>query len=155
MANYLLAITPHEIQDQDYPSAFVRMMGCNAAYDGVSWNGTVSFLKVQVGSLWSSLVKMNEESVLDNGSLTVVWSVDPFDHLKDRDRQQYQLHFKEIIGIVRRWAEDLGSEPGGGLYFDGDVCWILEGTDTLGLSADFSGVKRSRFTLINGAKGAD
>ena len=153
MANYLLAITPHEILDQDYPRAFVQMMGCNAAYDDVSWNGTVSFFKAQVGSLWSSLVQMNDQSVPDNSSLTVVWSVNPFDHLEDRDRKQYQLNFEEIINIVGGWAKDVGSVPGGGLYFDGDVCWILEGADTKGLSSDFSTVKRSRFTLINGAKG--
>lgn len=155
MSNYLLAITPHPIADQDYPKAFTRMMACNAAYDDITWNGVVSFAKVQVGSLWSSLMQMNDEAVADNGSLTVVWSVNPFDHLQDRNREQYLLHRQSIIEIVDTWASELGSVRGYGLLFDGDVCWILDGADTVGLTTDFSSAKRSRFTLIKGAKGAD
>lgn len=153
MANYLLAITPNEIRDEDYSKAFTRMIGCNAAYDNVRWSGMVSFFKVQVGALWSSLMQMNDQSVPDNGSLTVVWSVNPFDHLEDRYRKQYELHFEEITKIVSSWAEELGCIPSGGLYFDGDVCWVMEGANTKLLTSDFSNVKRSRFTLINGAKG--
>lgn len=154
MSNYLLAITPHPIADQDYPRAFTRMMACNNAYDDITWNGIVSFAKVQVGSLWSSLMQMNDEAVADKGSLTVVWSVNPFDHLQDLNRKHYLLHRQSIIEIVDTWASELGSMRGDALLFDGDVCWILEGADTDGLTADFSSAKRSRFTLIKGTNGA-
>ncbi|MGN7444264.1 MULTISPECIES: hypothetical protein [Pseudomonas] len=152
MSTYLLAITPHQIADQEYPEAFTRMISCNAAYDDIAWNGIVTFAKTQIGSLWSSLMQMNDEAVADNGSLTVVWSVNPSDHLQDRDRVQYLLHRQSIIEIVDSWAAELGSVRRDGLYFGGDVCWILEGADTAGLMADFSSTKRSRFKLIKSTK---
>ncbi|MFL1449224.1 hypothetical protein ACI77O_12585 [Pseudomonas tritici] len=151
MSNYLLAITPHPIENHDYDEAFVEMMACNAAYDGIAWNGMVTFAKVQVGSLWSSLIQMNDQAVTDNGSLTVVWSVNPFDSLQDRDREQYLLHHADIVKIVDTWAAELGTSRGDGLLFNGDVCWILENADTDGLTSDFASAKRSRFSLIQGA----
>lgn len=155
MPTYLLAITPEPIPDEDYPKAFFRMIGCNPDYKDTAWNGTLTFFKVQVGSLWASMIQMNDETVRDNGTVTVVWTVNPFDPLQDQDHQIYHRYRSEIVKYVDSWAIELGSSRGDGFYYQGDVSWYLKQADTALLTSDFANASRARFRVINGSRSDD
>lgn len=152
MPNYLLAITPEPIADSDYSEAFCSLIGCNNAYDGIGWNGVITFAKCQVGGLWTSLIQMNDEAVPDNQTLTVVWSPDPLNDLRDPNRLAYLMHRTAIISIVDDWATEIDSIRGDALFFNGDVCWILDNAKTDLLTSDFANNRRSRFKLIDGSR---
>lgn len=58
MSTYLLVLTPQPIPDCDYPKVFTHLIGCNPAYDGLTWNGTCRFFKPQGEDFWPSLIQM-------------------------------------------------------------------------------------------------
>ena len=91
---------------------------------------------------------MNDESVRDSGSLTVVWSANPFDEMQDSKRLLYQQYRPAIIEIVDSWAIELGTHRGDALLYHGDVCWILENASTELLTKDFAQAKRGKFAVV-------
>lgn len=150
MSTYILAITPTPIDDAVYGDVFLRMSGCNPDYQGITWKGVVNFARVERYGLWTAMMQMNDQSVGDDNHLTIVWSADPFDHFLDKNHALYHAHRDTILKIVDEWTAELGATRTSGLYFDGDVSWILSGVDSSLLANDFAVAKRGQLKVLDG-----
>lgn len=150
MSTYLLVLTPQPIPDCDYPKVFTHLIGCNPAYDGLTWNGTCRFFKPQGEDFWPSLIQMNDDNVPSDSMLTVVWAADPLDELVDRELVMYRQLRAKIHDYIDEWAGDLGSKRGDAYLYSGHVGWVLRNANTAILTDDFASAMRSRFQAVPG-----
>lgn len=154
MSTYLLVITPDRIAAGTHSKVFLDLIGCNLDRDPpAAWNGVISGSDGNTGTLWVTLLQMQDEKVNYGSDLTVVWTPSPLDETVDPQRKLYLAHRDQIINIIDELAIDLGTEhPPEAAYFGGSVCWVLRNANTSVLSGDLAGGYRAQFKLINGAK---